>query len=169
MGDFSAVINPAMPEMWVATGLLVFIAIIWFLKVPKMAAGALDSQTQKIQADLDEAARIRAEAEAMLEALKVERQEAEAQAKAMIANAMAEAKRLEAASKVKLEESIARRELMAERRIALAESQAAAEVKAAAADLAAQAAETVLAQRLAGSKSDPLIDKAIAGLAGKLS
>ena len=169
MGDFSALINPAMPEMWVATGLLVFILLMVFLKVPKMAAGALDSQTQKIQADLDEAARIRAEAEAMLEALKVEREEAEAQAKALIANAEEEAKRLEAASKIKLEESITRRQQLAERRIALAEAQAEAEVKAAAADLAAQAAEAVLAQRLAGQKTDPLIDKAIAGLAGKLS
>lgn len=169
MGSFEHLINPAEPEMWVLVGLLVFAAIVWFLKVPNMATGAIDSQTRKIQADLDEAARIRAEAEAMLATLKAERLEAEAQAKAMIANAREEANRLEAEAKVKLEETIARRELMAERRIALAETQAAAEVKAAAADLAAQAAETVLVQRLATQKSDPLIDKAIAGLAGKLS
>jgi F-type H+-transporting ATPase subunit b len=41
-------------------------------------------------------------------------------------------------------------------------------VKAAAADLAAQMAETLLAQRLVGAKSDPLVDRAIAQLAGKL-
>jgi len=169
MGDFSAVVNPAMPEMWVAAGLLIFILLIIFLKVPKMAAGALDAKTQQIQSDLDEAARIRAEAEAMLATLKAEREAAEAQARDMIANAHEEAKRLEAQAKVKLEETIKRREQMAERRIALAETQAAAEVKAAAADLAAQAAEAVLAQRLAGQISDPLVDKAIAGMAGKLS
>ena len=169
MGDIAAVFNPAMPEMWVATGLLVFIVLMVILKVPKMAAGALDAKTQQIQNDLDEAARIRAEAEAMLATLKAEREAAEAQAREMIANAQEEAKRLEAQAKVKLEETIKRREVMAERRIALAEAQAAAEVKAAAADLAAQAAEAVLAQRLAGQTSDPLIDKAIAGLSGKLS
>lgn len=169
MGSFEAVVNPAMPEMWVAAGLLVFIGLMIFLKVHKLAAGALDAKTQQIQNDLDEAARIRAEAEAMLATLKLEREAAEAQARDMIANAQEEAKRLEAQAKVKLEETIARREQMAERRIALAETQAAAEVKAAAADLAAEAAEAVLAQRLAGQKTDPLVDKAIAGLAGKLS
>ena len=162
-------LNPAGPEFWVAAGLLIFIALLGFLKVHKLIGGALDAKTQQIQNDLDEAARIRAEAEAMLATLRTEREAAEAQAKAMIANAMEEAKLLEAQAKVKLEETIARRELMAERRIALAETQAAADVKAAAADLAAQAAEHVLTQRLASQASDPLIDKAIAGMAGKLS
>jgi len=157
------------PEMWVLVGLLIFVAIVWRLGVFKMMGGALEAKSQQIQNDLDEAARIRAEAEAMLATLKTEREAAEAQARDMIANAVEEAKRLEAQAKVKLEETIARRELMAERRIALAETQAAAEVKAAAADLAAQATEAVLAERLRTSKSDPLIDKAIAGMAGKLS
>jgi F-type H+-transporting ATPase subunit b len=39
---------------------------------------------------------------------------------------------------------------------------------AAAADLAAQMAENVLAQRLAGAKSDPLVDAAVGQLAEKL-
>jgi F-type H+-transporting ATPase subunit b len=43
-----------------------------------------------------------------------------------------------------------------------------AEVRAAAADLATKMAEQVLMQRIAGAKSDPLIDKAISQLAGKL-
>ncbi len=161
--------NPGGPEFWVMAGLFIFIGLLWFLKVPNLLTGALDAKTKQIQHDLDEAARIRAEAEAMLATLKTEREAAEAQARDMIANAKSEAKRLEADAKVKLEETIARRELMAERRIALAETQAAAEVKAAAADLAAQAAEAVLAERLRVSKGDPLIDKAIAGMAGKLS
>lgn len=161
--------SPSSPEMWVLVGLLIFLTIVWRLGAFRMMGGALDAKSQQIQHDLDEAARIRAEAEAMLATLKTEREAAEAQARDMIANAKEEAKRLEAEAKVKLEETIARRELMAERRIALAETQAAAEVKAAAAELAAQATEAVLAERLNASKSDPLIDKAIAGMAGKLS
>ena len=57
---------------------------------------------------------------------------------------------------------------MAERKIAQAEAQAAADVKAAAVDLAAQAAETVLAARLAGAKTDPLVDIAIGQMGAKL-
>jgi len=86
----------------------------------------------------------------------------------MLAQAHAEARRLEIDAKAKLEESLARRQLMAERKIATAEMQAAADVKSVAADLAAQAAETMLAQRLAGAKADPLVDVAIGQMAAKL-
>ena len=75
---------------------------------------------------------------------------------------------LMAEAKAKLEETLARRQLQAERKIANAEAQAQAEVKAAAAELAAQMAEHILVARLAGAKSDPLIDKAISQLATKL-
>jgi len=163
-------LNPAEAEFWVGVGLLIFLGIVVFVaKAPKKLGASLDAQAQAIQANLDEAARIRGEAERLLETLKAERAEAERHAKAMLAQAQAEAKRLEADAKVKLDESLARRQQMAERKIATAEAQAAAEVKAAAADLAAQAAEQVLTARLAGAKSDPLVDVAIGQLAAKLS
>ena len=162
-------LNPAEAEMWVGVGLLIFLAIVIFgAKAPKKVAAALDAKAAAIQADLDEAARIREEATRLLEQLKAERAQAERQAKEMLESAQAEARRLEADAKAKLEESLARRRAMAERKIATAEAQAAAEVKAAAAELAAQAAETVLTRRLAGAKSDPLVDAALGQLAAKL-
>ena len=102
------------------------------------------------------------------EGIKVERLAAEKQAAEMLAAAKEEALRLQAEAQVKLAEQITRRGQMAERKIAQAEAQAEAEVRAAAADLASAMAEKVLIQRLAGAKSDPLIDKAIGQLAGKL-
>ncbi|HYE43761.1 MAG TPA: F0F1 ATP synthase subunit B [Caulobacteraceae bacterium] len=159
----------ANPEFWVGAGLVIFLGIIVLVGAPKKIAQGLDAKAATIQADLDEAARIRAEAEALLKQIQAERAEAEAQAADILANAKEEARLLEVSAKAKLEESIARREQMAERRIAMAESQAAAEVKAAAADLAAQATEAVLADRLRTQRSDPQIDAAIQGLAGKLS
>ena len=156
-------------ETWVGVGLLIFLGIVIFVaKAPKAINGALDAKTAKIQADLDEAARIREEAQRLLTQLKAERAEAEAQAKDMLAAAQEEARRYEADAKAKLEESLARRQQLAERKIANAEAQAAAEVKAAAADLAAQAAEVVLTQRLPGVKTDPLVDRAISQLGSKL-
>ena len=156
-------------ETWVGVGLLIFLGIVIFVaKAPKAINGALDAKTAKIQADLDEAARIREEAQSLLAQLKAERAEAEAQAKDMLAAAQDEARRYEAEAKAKLEESLARRQQLAERKIANAEAQATAEVKAAAADLAAQAAEVVLTQRLPGVKTDPLVDRAISQLGSKL-
>ena len=86
----------------------------------------------------------------------------------MLADAEAEARRLEAEAKVKLEEQIARRAELADRRIADAEAQAAAEVKAAAADLAARIAEQVLAAQLAQTGTDSTVDRAIGQIASRL-
>lgn len=158
----------ALAETWVGVGLVIFLGILVVAKVPAAIAKALDARSVAIQTELDEAARIRAEAEAMLKNLTEERAAAEVQAKEMIQAARDEATRLEAEGKVRLEETLARREKLAERKIAQAEADAQAAVKAAAVDLAAKAAEAVLVQRLAGLKSDPMIDDAIKGLAGRL-
>jgi len=155
-------------EFWTGLALLVFLGLMLVLGVHKTAAKALDSKAAKIQADLDEAKTLRDEAVALLGSLKAQREQTEKLAAEMLANATAEAKRLEVEAKAKLEEQIKRRQELAERRISNAEAQAAAEVKAAAADLAAQMAENVLAQRIAGAKSDPLVDAALGQLAEKL-
>jgi F-type H+-transporting ATPase subunit b len=155
-------------EFWTGLALLVFVALMLLLGVHKAAAKALDAKAAKIQGDLDEANKLREEAQALLSSLKAQREQTETLAGEMLANAKAEAKRLEAEAKAKLEEQIKRRQELAERRISNAEAQASAEVKAAAAELAAQMAEGVLAQRLQGAKSDPLVDAALGQLAEKL-
>jgi F-type H+-transporting ATPase subunit b len=162
-------LNPAEAEFWVGAGLVIFLGIVVFVaKAPKAIAAALDARTATIQADLDEAARIRAEAEALLASLKAERAEAERQAKEMLSAAEEQARLFAKDAEAKLKESLARRQQLAERKIANAEAQAQAEVKAAAAELAAKMAEDVLAKRLAGAKSDPLVDAAISQLSTRL-
>ncbi len=156
------------PENWVGWGLIAFLGIVVFVGGFKKIAGGLDEKAAAIQADLDEAARLRADAEAMLAEIRSQREDAEAQAKAMIKAAEADAARLAEEAKAKLEETIDRRTLLAERKIATAEAQAEAEVKSAAADLATQAAERLLVARAAAAKSDPAIDAAISQLATRL-
>jgi len=154
-------------HVWEGIGLAILIVLLIALKVPGMALAALDARGARIQAQLDEATKLREEAERLLADIKTQREATERQAAETLAFAQAEAERLAVDSKVKLEEQIKRRGELAERRIALAESQAAAEVKAAAADLAARAAEAVLTQRLAQATSDPLVDPAVAQVATK--
>ena len=161
--------NVSNPELWVGIGLVLFFGILIAAGVPKLVAGQLDAKAAKIQSELDEAARLRAEAEALLAQIRAEKAEAEAQSKAMLAAAEADARIMEAEAKVRLEESLARRQAMAERRIASAEAQATADVKAAAADVAARAAESILAARIAGAKSDPMLDDAIAQIGTRLN
>ena len=159
----------ANPELWVAVGLIAFFVIVVIAKVPALVAGVLDAKAAKIQSELDEAARLRVEAEALLAQIRAEKAEAETQAAEMLAAAEADARLMEVEAKAKLEETLARRQALAERRIAQAEAQATAEVRTAAADLAARAAEQILAARLAGQKSDPLLDAAIAQIGTRLN
>src|SRR5579875_1810322 len=119
----------ANPELWAAVGLILFLAIIVLTGAHRTAFAQLDAKGKAIQDNLDEAARLRKEAEAMLADIRAQREAAEAQGKAMLEEAKIEAKRLEAEAKVRLEETIARRTALADRRIATAEAQAAQDVK----------------------------------------
>ena len=156
-------------ELWVAVGLIAFFVIVVLAGVPKLVASVLDAKAVKIQSELDEAARLRTEAEALLAQIRAEKAEAEAQAAGMLKAAEADARLMEVEAKAKLEDTLARRQALAERRIAQAEAQAAAEVTAAAADLAARAAEQILVARVAGQTSDPLLDAAIAQIGTRLN
>ncbi|MFP5449091.1 MAG: ATP F0F1 synthase subunit B [Caulobacterales bacterium 32-67-6] len=156
------------PEFWVLVAVLIFLGLLVYLKVPAAMARALDARAERIQAELDEAQNLRAEAERLLGEIKAQREETERLAADMLAQAKEDAERMRKDAAVKLEEQIVRRTEMAERKIATAEAQAMADVKAAAAELAAEAARTVLAGRLAASTTDPLVDKAIGQMASKL-
>lgn len=155
-------------HFWVGVALVIFLGILVWAGVPGLALKALDSRGAKVRAQLDEANRLREEAQALLADIRAQREQTEKLAAEVLANAKEEAQRLQADSQARLAEQIERRGELAERRIATAEAQAAAEVKAAAAEVAAQMAEKVLQSRLAGTKTDPLVDQAIRQLGSKL-
>jgi F-type H+-transporting ATPase subunit b len=155
-------------HFWVGVAFVIFLGALVLAGVHKFAWKALGDAGEKVRAQLAEADELRAEAQRLLDNIKVEREAAEKHAAEMMANAEEQAKRLQVEANAKLAEQIERRGQLAERRIATAEAQATADVKAAAADLAAQMAERILSQRVAGAKTDPLIDSAISQMAGKL-
>ena len=155
-------------HFWVGVAFIVFLGILVYAGVHSLAWKHLGEAGDKVRAQLDEANRLREEAQALLARIQADREVAEKQSAEILANAEEQAKRMQAEAQERLAEQIERRGQLAERRIATAEAQAAAEVKAAAGELAAQMAEQVLTARIAGAKSDPLIDSAISQLAGKL-
>jgi F-type H+-transporting ATPase subunit b len=155
-------------EFWIAIGLLVLLGVLIYAKVPGMALGALDARGAKIRAELDEALRLRQEAQDLLAQITVQREAAEKTAAEIVANAEADAARLRAEAEVRLADQIERRRAMAERQIANAEAKAAQDVKAAAAEAAAALAAAVMAERLKGLSSDPLVDRAVDELAQRL-
>ncbi len=155
-------------ELWVGVGVVIFLGLLAFLKVPRAAARALDDRSATIKAALDEATALRDEARTLLDSLTTRREDAERQAGRMIAAAQAQAAQLEADAQARLAEQVARRSALADRRIAAAEAEAAAEVKAAAADLAVQLAGSMLAARVEGLTHDPLVDRAIPQIGPRL-
>lgn len=157
------------PETWVAIAFLIFLGILLKVGAPKVLFKALDDRSARIKSELDEALRLRKEAEEVLAEYKSRQDEAEKTAESIIRNAGVEAERLAAEAQVKVEEFIARRTKMAETKIAQAEAQALADVRAAAADVAVAAAEALLVSTTKGAAAQSLLSQGIADLKSKLN
>jgi F-type H+-transporting ATPase subunit b len=151
-------------EFFVALGFAIFVALLGYLGVHKKMNAALDNRGARIKAELAEAAKLRAEAEAVLASFERRRAEAEAEAVAVVAQAHAEAELLAKEAHERMAEFIQRRTKQAEEKIASAEVQAMAQVRAAAADAATKAAEIVLKDETQGAFGDELVHKGIADL-----
>lgn len=152
---------------WVTIAVLIFLGFFG-RKIVSAIVTMLDQRSAAIRRELDEAARLRGEAEAMLKDAEARREAALAQAREMLALAGREAERLAEELLADAEAAAKRREQMALERIAAAENTAVAEVREAAASLAGRVAEKLLGEAIDESRDSPLIDQAIAQLPAAL-
>ena len=159
----------AEPEFWVAVGFVIFLGVLVYVGVPKMLLDALDDRAKRVQAELDEARRLKEEAQKLLAEYKAKQRQADEEAAAIIEGAKAEAGRVAAETKIKMEDFVARRTKMAETKIAQAEAQAITDVRAAAADAAVSAAEKILTDSVKGKVADELITRGIGDVKSKLN
>lgn len=148
-------------EFWVALGFLVYLGILGYIGAHRKFAKSLDDRAARIKAELDEACKLKEDAGALLAEYQRRRQEAEKEAHDIVAGGKAEAERLAAEAKARVEEFVARRTQMAATKIAQAEAQATAEVRAAAVDAAITAAERILSREVKGPLANELIAKGI--------
>jgi F-type H+-transporting ATPase subunit b len=153
----------AEPRNWVGIAFILFF-VVFGNKLWRALAGLLDARAAAVKAELEEAARLRREAESMLRDAEKQRAAALTDAQALIEGARAEAGRVAAAAAAEAEASAKRREQMAIDRIAAAEKAAVDDVRLAAADVATAAARQVLAEGLTGDADSALIDQAITHL-----
>jgi F-type H+-transporting ATPase subunit b len=161
--------DPALPEFWVLLSFLLFIGVLIWKGVPGLIGQALDRRAAAIRTELDEARRLREEAQQLLADYQRKTREAEDEAKSIIEAARREAESLAAETRRNLAEQVERRTKAAEEKIARAEAQAVADVRAAAVDLAVKASESILKGKLAGEAGTSLLDAAIRDLKGKLN
>jgi F-type H+-transporting ATPase subunit b len=148
-------------ENWVALAFLCFLGLLAYLGAHRKLIEGIDQRRTRIKTELDDARRLREEAQALLAEFQRKGREAESEAEAIIAGARAEAERLAAEAKEKMEAFVARRTKMAEDKIVRAEAQALADVRAAAADAAVIAAEKILRGAAIGKTAEDLLARGI--------
>lgn len=156
------------PRTWVAIAFLLFV-LLSGRKLWTVLTGMLDARASTIRRELDEAARLRTEAEAMLRTAQSDREATLAEAATLLANAKAEATRVTEQARIDAEAAGKRRERMATDRIAAAEKAAVSEVRSAAIDVATRAAAQVITQGLSAQTDSSLVDRAIAALPGAMA
>jgi F-type H+-transporting ATPase subunit b len=148
-------------SFWSLIALIIFLAIVVYMGAPRMIVGALDKRAAAIRTELEEARRLREEAQALLAEYQRKAREAETEASDILSQAARDAEALSAEAAERIKDYVARRTKMAEQKIAQAEAQALQEVRTRAADIAIAAAQRVLAARVTGDRATELIEKSI--------
>ena len=158
----------ASPDFWVLISFLMFIGLLVYFKVPGMIVGLLDKRAADIAAELDEARRLREEAQQLLASYQRKQRDAMKEAEDIVAQAKVEAENLAKEIRANMELQVERRTNLAEDKIAQAESQALSEVRATAAEVAIGAARNVIADKVTAAEDEKLVERSIADLASKL-
>jgi len=156
------------PEFWVGVAFLIFVAVLVWQGAPALITKTLDARAARIRAELDEARRLRDEAQALLAEYQRKQRDAEKEAEDIVALAREEAQLYAADARRKLDEQLARRGAMAEAKIAQAEAQAVAEVRSRAAEVAVAAAARLIGEELSEAKAKQLIDDSIRNVGRRL-
>ncbi len=157
----------ASAEFWVAVAFVLFVAVLLRFGWAR-AVGALDKRASDIKNELDEAIRLREDAQELLASYQRKQRDAEKEAADIIAHAEAEANRLRAEAEAELAATIGRRTEAALAKIEQVEAQALTEVRETAVDVAVSAARKMLTDNLDETRGNTLIDDAIGELRRKL-
>lgn len=156
------------PAFWVSVSFVILIALV-AKPVSKMITKALDEKIAEIQARIDEAMRLREEAQDMLASAKRKLADAQREAQSIVEDARSSAQSLRVKMTEEAEAALKRRERMAIDRIAQAEADATAEIRTLTADVALEATRQILAQEVQGARAEQLVDAAIGELGSKLN
>jgi F-type H+-transporting ATPase subunit b len=154
-------------EFWVLLAVVLFAVVVW-KPMRRTVIGALDERSAGIGAELEEARKLREDAQLLLAQYEQRQREAETEAEAIVAHAREEAERIAAQSARDLDQALERRQRLAEERIAQAEQKALDEIRTVAVDLAIGAAREVIQSQIDEERGGALLDAAIAALPQRL-
>jgi F-type H+-transporting ATPase subunit b len=158
-----------MLELLLLLALIVLGVIMYRVGAHRMLVGVLDDHAAKVKAELDEAKRLREEAQGMLAEQRRKLAGGEHQAQAIASQAKTESERMVERHRRELEASLSRRTEQALERIAQEEARALQEVRSRAATLAVRTTARLLGERLEGERGQALLDDAIVEIGRKLA
>ena len=164
-GTLMAALHTA--EFWVAIGFIILVLAIAKKSWAAIKAG-LDARAERIRTSLDDATKLREEAQHLLAEYQRKQRDAAKEIDDLLAAARAEAERSSINAARGLEELVKRREQLAIDKIAQAESDALHAVRNTAVDVAIAATRKLLGDKLTAATASGLVDNAIAELPQKL-
>ena len=157
------------PTFWVLVAFLGFVALIIYFKIPSMITSALDARAKKIKADLDEADSLLKEAQDLLALYQKKQRETNDEGEKIRAKALAEADNILEIGRVRMNDLLERREILANERIKQAEASALDEIRSQTVDIALEATRELLSSKLSDSRAEAMIEDSIKDLPNKLS
>jgi len=155
-------------DLIVTAGFIIFVGALVYWKVPVIIAGLLDKRAEQIRADLDEARRLREEAQELRASFERKRQGVAEQAERIVTKAKSDAALAAQQARADLEATIARRLKAAEERITAAETAALRQVRNAAVNVAVAAAGDLVAGGLGNAQIKAMMDQSIATVEARL-
>ncbi len=157
------------PEFWVAVSFFIFVGVVFYFGVHKKIASALDARAALIAKELDDARKLREDAEKVLADYRRKQGNAVAEAQAIVDLASRESEEFAAETRRSVKEHFDRRMKLAEEKIARAEQDAVREVRSIAVDAAITAAKSLIAEKLTAEGAEKLVADSIQTLNTKLN
>lgn len=147
---------------------LLFIAVLFYFKVPSLLGGMLDGRADGIKNEIEEARKLREDAQTLLASYERKQKEVQTQADRIVADAKAEAKAAGEQARIDLATSVERRLAAAEEQIGSAQAAAVKEVRDQAVLIAVAASRDIIGKQMTAADGNKLIDDGITLVGEKL-
>lgn len=148
---------------WIGVAFVLTLVLIIKYLMPMINKG-LDARADKIRDQLEQAKRLRAEAQELLATYQRQQESSLKQAEEILATAKRDAADLRARAAEELKQNLERRTQQAKERIARAESEAVAQIRNEIIESATRMAHEMIAARMSGQSDDPSVARAVAAI-----
>lgn len=155
------------PRFWVAVSFFIFFGLT-YKKIARFAFSALDNRSARIKSELDEARRLREEAEGILAQYKQKQAEYLKEAETILAVARKDADALREYAEKEMNAQLEARTRQAMDRIAQEEVQAVTDVRNHVVDVALAAARALIVDHVSTLSQDALVKLALSDIEHKL-